>query len=88
MGGRSVYLYQAKSAIISFWLFFFGGGGRWSGPKIKVAQNVPKHILVLKIFESDEMLNFFVTVYKRTDGRTDTIVTRHVPPPLRQRAEN
>ena len=36
--------------------FFFGGGG--VVPKMKVAQNVLKHALVLEFFKSDEI--FFV----------------------------
>ena len=39
--------YQAKSGIISLW-WWGGGGGVEGGPKIKVAQNVLKHIPVLK----------------------------------------
>ena len=44
-----------------------GGGAEWY-PKIKVAQNGLKHILVLKFLKCDEILKigFFLTVYGQT----------------------
>ena len=52
-------LCQAKSGIISFLVVMIGGGGGGgegvTSAKIKVAQNDLNHILLLKIFRSDEI---------------------------------
>ena len=48
-------------------------GTRLERQKVKVAQNVVKHILVLEFFKSDEILEIekkFVTVHKHTTNQT------------------
>ena len=43
-------MYQAKSAVVSFW----EGEGGGAGLKIKITQNGLKYILVFEFLKSDE----------------------------------
>ena len=70
-------MYQAKSGVKNFSLYWVG----WGGPPGKVAQNELKQILVLEFLRSDDFRGEGGPLCEiQTYNRTHAIVTRQVAP--------